>query len=237
MQDRFGEGGTLKSVALTYSYLGDNQLSADTSTQALSIFPKIGDRANVAQTLDNIGTVYREESDYPKALEYYAQALKLWDEQKDVFKEFVTLTKVVIYESLKDYPKALEVANQILLLSQKQKNSFTEASAYAFLGRVYLASRNYQKALDASTKAASQSQKLGFRLFEASVLGNIGKAYNSLKQPDKAISIYNQQLGLQQKLGVSTGVADTLYNIAVTERDRNNFQLSRTKIESVKRDR
>ena len=234
VQDRSGEGGTLKSIALTYSYLGDNQLSADTYTQALEIFQKIGDRANVAQTLDNIGTVYREEQDYPKALKYYEQALKLWDEQKDVFKKFVTLTGVVrVYESLKDYPKALDTANQILLLSQKQKNSFTEASAYAFLGRVYLASGNYQKALDASTKAASVSQKLGIRLFEASVLGNIGKAYNSLKQPEKAISIYNQQLALQQKLGDRTGVADTLYDIAVTERDRNNFKAAQKQIESV----
>jgi len=234
VQDRSGEGGTLKSVALTYSYLGDNQLSADTYTQALEIFQKIGDRTQVAQTLDNIGTVYRVAEDYPKALKYYDQALKLWDEQKDVFKKFVTLTGVVrVYELLKDYPKALDTANQILLLSQKQKNSFTEASAYAFLGRVYLASGNYQKALDASNKAASESQKLGIRLFEASVLSNIGKAYNSLKQPEKAISIYNQQLALQQKLGDRTGVADTLYDIAVTERDRNNFQAAQKQIESV----
>jgi len=234
VQDRSGEGGTLKSIALTYSYLGDNQLSADTYTQALEIFQKIGDRAQVAQTLDNIGTVYRVAEDYPKALKYYEQALKLWDEQKDVFKKFVTLTGVVrVYESLKDYPKALDTANQILLLSQKQKNSFTEASAYGFLGRVYLASGNYQKALDASTKAASESQKLGIRLFEASVLGNIGKAYNSLKQPEKAINTYNQQLALQQKLGDRTGVADTLYDIAVTERDRNNLKAAQKQIESV----
>jgi CHAT domain-containing protein/tetratricopeptide (TPR) repeat protein len=234
VQDRSGEGVTLKSVALTYSYLGDNQLSADTYTQALEIFQKIGDRTQVAQTLDNIGTVYRVAEDYPKALKYYDQALKLWDEQKDVFKKFVTLTGVVrVYELLKDYPKALDTANQILLLSQKQKNSFTEASAYAFLGKVYLASGNYQKALDAFTKAASESQKLGIPLFEASVLGNIGKAYNSLKQPEKAINAYNQQYSLQQKLGDRTGVADTLYDIAVTERDRNNFKAAQKQIESV----
>ncbi|MCV3212450.1 tetratricopeptide repeat protein [Plectonema radiosum NIES-515] len=234
VQDRSGEGVTLKSVALTYSYLGDNQLSADTYTQALEIFKKIGDRTQVAQTLDNIGTVYRVAEDYPKALKYYDQALKLWDEQKDVFKKFVTLTGVVrVYELLKDYPKALDTANQILLLSQKQKNSFTEASAYAFLGKVYLASGNSQKALDAFTKAASESQKLGIPLFEANVLSNIGKAYNSLKQPEKAINAYNQQYSLQQKLGDRTGVADTLYDIAVTERDRNNFKAAQKQIESV----
>ena len=234
VQDRSGEAKTLKSIAQVYSYLGDYQLSADTYVQALEIFKKIGDRSSEAQILDNIGTVYRIAEDYPKALEYYNQALKLWREQKDVFKEFATLTGVIrVYESLKDYPKALEAANQGLLLSQKQQSSFAEASAYAFIARVYLAAGNYQKAIDVSQDAASRFAKIGIPIAEANVLGNIGKAYNSLKQPEKAINSYNQELKLRQKLGDRTGVADTLYNIAVTESDRNNFQAARTQIESV----
>jgi CHAT domain-containing protein/Tfp pilus assembly protein PilF len=234
VQDRSGEGKSLKSIAQVYSYLGDYQLSTDTYAQALEIFRKIGDRTSVAQILDNIGTVYRIAEDYPKSLEYYNQALKLWREQKDVFKEFATLTGVIrVYESLKDYPKALEAANQGLLLSQKQQSSFGEASAYAFIGRVYLASGNYQKAIDVSQDAASRFAKIGIPIAEANVFGNIGKAYNSLKQPDKAINSYNTELKLRQKLGDRTGVADTLYYIAVTERDRNNFQAARTKIESA----
>ncbi|NEU74237.1 tetratricopeptide repeat protein [Hassallia byssoidea VB512170] len=234
VQDRSGEGKSLKSIAQVYSYLGDYQLSTDTYAQALEIFKKIGDRSSEAQILDNIGTVYRIAEDYPKSLEYYNQALKLWREQKDVFKEFATLSGVIrVYESLKDYPKALEAANQGLLLSKEKQSSFGEASAYAFIGRVYLASGNYQKAIDVSQDAASRFAKIGIPIAEANVFGNIGKAYNSLKQPDKAINSYNTELKLRQKLGDRTGIADTLYYIAVTERDRNNFQLSRTKIESA----
>jgi CHAT domain-containing protein/tetratricopeptide (TPR) repeat protein len=234
VQDRSGEGRSLKSIAQVYSYLGDYQLSTDTYAQALEIFQKIGDRSLEAQTLDNIGTVYRIALYYPKSLEYYNQALKLWREQKDVFKEFATLTGVIrVYESLKDYPKALDAANQGLLLSQKQQSRLGEASAYALIGRVYLAAGDYQKAIDVLQDAASRFTKIGIPIAEANVLGNIGKAYNSLKQPDKAISTYNQQLALQQKLGDRTAIADTLYYIAVTESDRNNFQAARTKIESV----
>jgi CHAT domain-containing protein/tetratricopeptide (TPR) repeat protein len=234
VQDRSGQAKSLKSIAQVYSYLGDYQLSTDTYAQALEIFKKIGDRTLEAQTLDNIGTVYRIAEDYPKSLEYYNQALKLWREQKDVFKEFATLTGVIrVYESLKDYPKALEAAKQGLLLSQKQQSSFSEASAYAFIGRVYLASGDSQKAINILQDAASRFAKIGIPIAEANALGNIGKAYNSLKQPEKAINFYNQEIKLRQKLGDRTGVADTLYNIAVTERDRNNYKAAQKQIESV----
>jgi CHAT domain-containing protein/tetratricopeptide (TPR) repeat protein len=234
VQDRSGQAKSLKSIAQVYRDLGDYQLSTDTYAQALEIFQKIGDRTLEAQTLDNIGTVYHIAEDYPKSLEYYNQALKLWREQKDVFKEFATLTGVIrVYESLKDYPKALEVAKQGLLLSQKQQSSFSEASAYAFIGRVYLASGDSQKAINILQDAGSRFAKIGIPIAEANVLGNIGKAYNSLKQPEKAINFYNQEIKLRQKLGDRTGVADTLYNIAVTERDRNNFKAAQKQIESV----
>jgi tetratricopeptide (TPR) repeat protein len=234
LQDRSGEAVTLSKIAGVYSLLGDYELSTDIYTQALEIFKKIGDRSLEAQTLNSIGTVYRLAEDYPKALEYYNKALKFWREQKSLLLESFILSGLIrVYESLKDYPKALELANQILLLSRQQKSSSSEALAYAYMGRVYLTSGDYQKSLDASIKSVSGFEKLGIRQGEANVLGNVGKAYNSLKQPDKAISIYNQQLGLYQKLGDRTGIADTLYYIAVTERDRNNFQGAQKQIESA----
>jgi tetratricopeptide (TPR) repeat protein len=234
VQERYGEAGTLSSIAGVYSLLGDYELSTDTYTQALEIFKKIGNRTLEVQTLYHIGDVYRIAEDYPKALLYYNQSLKFSREQKSLLLESSILSGLIrVYESLKDYPKALELANQILLLSRQQKSSVSEALAYAYMGRIYLTSGDYQKSLDASIKSVSGFEKLGIRLGEANVLGNVGKAYNSLKQPDKAISIYNQELGLYQKLGDRTGIADTLYYIAVTERDRNNYQAAQKQIESA----
>ncbi|MFN6569425.1 tetratricopeptide repeat protein [Dendronalium sp. ChiSLP03b] len=232
--DRSIEAGTLQGMALVYSFLGDYNLSVETYNQALEIFKQIGDRSSQAQTLDNIGSVYRLAEDYPKALDYYNQALTLWREQGAVFQEFATLTGVIrVDESLKDYPKALENANRVLTLSRQQKSGFIEASALALLGRIYQASGDYQKALDFSTQAVAGWRKLKRRNAEAKVLGNIGNSYNALKQPQQAIATYNQQLTLLRTLGDRTSEADTLYYIALTERDRGNLQAARTQIEST----
>lgn len=232
--DRNSEAGILKGIALIYSLLGDYTLSVDTYTQALKIFQQTGDRTSQAQILDNIGSVYRTAEDYPKALDYYNQALKLWREQKAVFPEFATLTGVIrVYESLKDYPKALEAADRVLSLSRQQKSNFMEASALAFLGRIYQASGDYQKALSFSQQAASGMQNVGSRDAEAKILGNIGDTYNSLKQPQQAIAVYDRQLALIRKLGDRTAEADTLYYIALTERDRGNLNAAQTQIEAT----
>ncbi|MEH2049120.1 hypothetical protein [Nostoc sp.] len=47
----------------------------------------------------------------------------------------------------------------------------------------------------------------------------------------RAIATYNQQLALWQTLGDRTREAETLYNIAVTECDRDNFNAALTQIE------
>ncbi|AFZ24599.1 hypothetical protein Cylst_2375 [Cylindrospermum stagnale PCC 7417] len=234
VSDRLEAANTISYIAKLYSALGDYKLSIETYNQALDVFRKIGDGTKVAQTLDNIGSVYRTTQDYPKSLEYYNQALKLWQEQGAVFQEFTTLTGIIrVYESLKDYPQALDVANQALALSRKQQSSFSEASALALLGRVYQASGDYRKAFLFSQQSVSRFQTLGIPVAEANVLGNIAKAYNSLKQPQPAIEHYNQELKIRRKLGDRTGVAATQYKIAVTERDRGNFNAARTQIEAT----
>lgn len=234
VSDLLGEAGTLSYIAKLYNLLGDYKLSIETSNQALEKFRTVGDRSKVAQTLDEIAGVYRLAADYQKALDYYNQALKLWREQSALFQEFATLTGMIrVYESLKDYPQALDTANQALSLSRKQQSSFSEATALAYLGRVYLASGDYQKALDFSTQAALRFQKLNIPTAQANILGNIGKVYKSLKQPQQAIANYNQELKLRRNLGDRTGEAETLYNMAVSERDRNNLEAARTQIEST----
>ncbi|MBD2195157.1 MULTISPECIES: CHAT domain-containing protein [Calothrix] len=232
--DRLGEGQTLSYIAKLYNLLGDSQLSIDTAKQALEKFRTVGDRTKVAQTLDDIGNVYRTLEDYPQALDYYNQALQLWREQGALFAEFTTLTGVIrTYESLKEYTKALETANQALSLSRKQQNRLHEASALAYLGRVYLAAGDEQKALDMLNQAVLRFQQLKIPSAEANVWGNIARVYKSLNQPQQAIASYDRQLKLQRNLGDRTGEAETLYNIAVSDRDRQNLEAARTQIEST----
>jgi tetratricopeptide (TPR) repeat protein len=96
-----------------------------------------------------------------------------------------------------------------------------------------MALRDYPKALEATQKAVTEFGKIGNRLAEANSLRNLGKIYNSLKQYEKALSTYDRELALRRMLGDRTGEADTLYQVAITQRDRGNLNEARTQIEEA----
>src|SRR5919199_2342395 len=87
--------------------------------------------------------------------------------------------------------------------------------------------------MDVFTQSLERWKKLGGCPGETNVLGNIGKIYKGLKQPQKAIDIYNQQLVLRRQLGDRTGEAETLYNMAQAEQNRNNLNEARNQIEAT----
>lgn len=101
------------------------------------------------------------------------------------------------------------------------------------MGRIYRASGDYQKSVDASTQALILFQKSGVRDGEANVLDNLGSAYGGLKQPQQAIDAYNKALTLRRTLGDASREAETLFNIAKTERDRNNLNVAQKQIEAT----
>ncbi|MGJ5635019.1 tetratricopeptide repeat protein, partial [Nostoc sp. CALU 1950] len=57
--------------------LGQYPKALEFYQQALAIRQKIGDRAGVGTTLNNIGAIYKSLGQYPKALEFYQQALAI----------------------------------------------------------------------------------------------------------------------------------------------------------------
>ncbi|MEP0751248.1 tetratricopeptide repeat protein [Trichocoleus sp. Lan] len=234
VEDLTQEAVTLNSIAGVYQALGDYQLSIDTNTKALEIFKSIGDRTRQASTLDDIGFVYQEAKVYEKSLDYHNQALTLARENNDFSRQSRILASIVrAYELLKDYPKALDATKQLLSLSHQQKDSFWEAMSFVMSGRVYLASGDYPKALEATQKAVTGHRKVGTRLAEANALRNLGKVYNALKQYEKALSTYDRELALRRLMGDRTEEAYTLYEVAITQRDKGNLNEARTQIEAA----
>lgn len=225
---------TLNKMAQVYSSLGDYQLSIDTHNQALEICRDIGDRSHQALTLTYIGLVYQNVKDYQKSIDSHNQALTLARQNNNFLQEFTILAAIAKdYELLKDYPKALDTVNQLFSLSRQQNNSHWEALSLVMSSRAYLASGDYQKALEATQQAATQFQKEGTRSLEANAQQNLGKIYNSLKQYEKALETYNRVLALQRMLGDRTEEAYTLYQAAITQRDKGNLNEARTQIEAA----
>ena len=106
-------------------------------------------QAKQALALNNIGSVYDDLGEQPKALEYYNQALPLLRAVGDRSGEAATLNNIGhVYDALGEQPKALDYYNQALPILRAVGNRLGEAAALNNIGLVYSALGDKPKALD-----------------------------------------------------------------------------------------
>src|SRR5438270_6506128 len=71
LQNRHGEAITLGLIGNCYKHLGDRTRALNFLDRALKIKQELGDRLEEGKTISNLGLVYWEAGDYPKAIDHF----------------------------------------------------------------------------------------------------------------------------------------------------------------------
>ncbi|MGJ5634882.1 CHAT domain-containing protein, partial [Nostoc sp. CALU 1950] len=151
---------------------------------------------------------------YPKALEFYQQALAIIKEIGDRSGESTTLNNIgAIYDSLGQYPKALEYFQQALAIIKEIGDRSREGGSLNNIGAIYSSLGQYPKALEFYQQALAIIKEIGDRSGEGTTLNNIGGIYDSLGQYPKALEFYQQALAIIKEIGDRSGEGTTLNNI------------------------
>ncbi len=180
----------------------------------MAIGQKIGDRALVALALQGIGLVYYLQSDNPKALEYYNQALAVVRDFKNPYSEAILLVSVAgVYSNLGEKQKAIQYYNQALTLFRAEKKSSEIASTLISLGGVYANLGDTAKVIASYNQALAIQRSTNDRDGVASTLGNLGRIYTSLGETQQALDSYNQALEIQTADGNKAGVVNILQGL------------------------
>lgn len=181
--------------------------------EALLLWRTAEDRLGEANTLSQIGSIYRDLSNNPKALDYLNQALQLYQAVESRQHEAIALDAIgVVHWQAGEMQKALEYLDRALPLSRTVGDRKTEAATLNDIGNVYIRLDNQQRALEYFEQALSIKRLLGDALEEATTLVNIGASYDALGQLQKALEYYNQALPLLRLVGSRDGEAVVLNN-------------------------
>ncbi|MDF2436037.1 MAG: protein serine/threonine phosphatase [Bacteroidota bacterium] len=180
-----------------------------------------------ANTLGNIGIVYRRQGNYPNALDYYLQALKM-DEETGVKKEIATdLGNIgIVYYKLKDYPKTLRFYYRALTLDKEIGNLNGVARHLGNIGSVYAETKDYAKALENFMQALILAERLDNKGGIARHLSNIGSVYHMMSDYSKALEYYSRALVIKKQLGSKTLMASGTRSIGTLYTATNNFALA-----------
>jgi adenylate cyclase len=154
------------------------------------------------------------KGDYPKALDYYSQSLKInkqLDDQKGIASSLINIGS--IYSNQGDNPKALDYYSQSLKIFKQLDDQKGIANSINNIGNIYFDQGDYSKALDYFSQSLKIFKQLGDQKGIAMSLGNIGLIYSNQGDYSKALDYYSQSLKINEQLGDQKGIASSLNNI------------------------
>ncbi len=162
---------------------------------------------HVATSYNNLGVVYSEQGDYPRALEYHQKALAIWQqvfgaEHPDVAVSYNNLGTV--YHIQGDYPRALEYHQKALAIWQQVFGAEhpAVATSYSNLGVVYNNQGDYPRALEYHQKALAIWQQVfgAEHPAVATSYNNLGGVYDNQGDYPHALEYYNKALAIRLRV-------------------------------------
>ncbi|HVG18131.1 MAG TPA: CHAT domain-containing tetratricopeptide repeat protein, partial [Blastocatellia bacterium] len=232
--DHFVEAEILINTGQIYDLFGEKQEAIKYYHQALPVVRALKNQYAESAALSSIGQVYVSLGEWRKALEYFNLTLPINRALKYQRDEAATLNNLgQTYFQLGEWQKGIEYYNLALSLRRKVKNRLGEAITLSNIGSVYISLGEWRKALEHFNLALPISQSVGDRKSEAIILKNIGSIYASLGDNQKALDYQNKALLLSRDVKDRVAEIDTLYAIALTERNLNNLAEARSKIEQA----
>lgn len=155
--------------------------------QTLNISQEKGDGIEAGNSLNKMGEIYEQKSDYKQALEAFQKALQAVREPNQ--------TRITQEEN----------EDQNLQLNEK----VVEGEILNNLGELYNQSEKYNQVIDYSRQAIALAQEASDRKIEAKALNNLGVAYKNLGKFTEALEAHKRALTIYKYLSDPAELAQT----------------------------
>ncbi|MCD4817613.1 MAG: tetratricopeptide repeat protein [Candidatus Cloacimonetes bacterium] len=194
------------------------------ANRALQLSTKIGDKKENANSLSNIGSIYRILCNYNKALHFYQKALKLYEIIMDKKELAECLNNIgIINRKLSNYDIALEYYFKSLKFEEEIEDEKGIAISLNNIGIIYYELGNYDKALIFYQKSLKTMQVINAQKGISRLLNNIGVIYKKQRKFDKALEYISKSLEIKREMKDKDGIAGSLNNIGLIHYEFGNF--------------
>ena len=190
--------------------------------EALQIAIQSNDNLLIARSYIKLGSYLIMIGSYDEALKNFLTSLKIAQENKLQYEEFVSLSDLGVIQdriekfdnALKYYFDALNIYNKSIAVGKPMKDIHNIQGLYNNIGNIYLskdelnmAEQYYQKGLIISEQKQDYSN-IG------NICNNLGKLEDQRKNFDKAYSYLLKSLEARQKNNEKSGIAKSYYSLA-----------------------
>lgn len=181
----------------TYGDLGEIARSHAHHERARVLAGRAGDNLTQGSAFNNIGNLHSNAGNYQKALDYFLQALPLFNESPA--RRAITLNNIgVAYSSLGEPERALDYLRQSLEILKAGQDRNAEALTLNNIGYAYNRLAKYKEARDYYGQSRAMVEKTGNRSLEAQTLDLLGATYSDLGEHHKALELHQKALEIQR---------------------------------------
>jgi two-component system, sensor histidine kinase PdtaS len=192
----------------------DTQKAFPYAYKALSLSEKIYFKSGIARSYNAIGDLYRWQSNYVQAREFYFKAFDHFKELNDQ-KGMSSAANYIglMYDREGIYADALKFYYTSLRINESRKDRESIAISYNNIGSVNDVLGNYEEALSFYFKSLKIKEDMKNLAGVANTNNNIGEVYKKLGNYDQAMKYYLKSLQQKKMLNNKSGMANTLSNI------------------------
>ncbi|MES2514742.1 MAG: tetratricopeptide repeat protein [Bacteroidota bacterium] len=186
--------------------------------------------------LNKLGRVYYEQGNYPEALIYHKEALKLSKLTGDKVSMAGGYNNIgMINEAQGNYTEAIQMLVASLKIWEELKNETRVTATYINLAIIYMDHKNYNDALNTLNKALVLSKKAGNEIYLSYTYNTLGLVYYFQKKFDKALETHLMALNIREQLGDKASISDSYSNIGIVYYDLGSDLKKQEKMDSARR--
>lgn len=198
--------GAYPILADTYQRLGDTEQALKYYFAYARTCEKRSDKENLSGAYIGIGWIYFLQGEYPKALDFYNQAITLSRENKDSLNEAKALERLAVwYIEKEDNDKALELLMKSSEINRQRQylpaHRYALACDYFDIGLVFTNKDDFATAREFYNKSRLLFEKLKLTHELSDCYFNLGEIDLFEKKYQEALDCYLKGLGIDEKLG------------------------------------
>ncbi len=215
---------TLNELSWELLNTGDFETSLQYANSAKNLAEKLAFKNGIANSYNNIGTVYAQQGNYPEALKIFLSALKINEEvnnKEGIAISYGNIGNVYSYQD--NYPEALKNISAALKIEEEIGNKQGIAYSYGNIGNIYTNQGNYPEALKNHFADLMIEEEIGDKQGIADSYNNIGNVYNNQGNFPEALKNYFSSLKIQEEIGDKYGMANSFVNLCNVYNKMKNY--------------
>ena len=185
LDDRIGEGYSLRGLGSTYYAFGELDLASQYLQQALPIAREANDGRTQASILTDLASIAFLKQDYEGALERHRAALEITNSRPGRAYRLVLVAKDL--SALGRNAEALASATEALSIAEGVDSQVTVADALQEMGVAYARNRDRSGAIASLNRALKIYDSLGLEGGQAAVLNHLALAARDDGSLDEAV--------------------------------------------------